>query len=80
MMRSHQIEDSRSVQGLNIELMFGDQKVNVSACVVGKKLKLLCEEFLIRNWLVEHKNEVLLIVERSLGKLKGVEVYEISHR
>ena len=79
-MRSQEIVDARNVQGLNLELMFGDRKVNVSACVVGKRLKLLCEEFLIRNWLSENKDDVLLIVERSLGKLKGVDIYENSHR
>lgn len=79
-MRSQEIVDARNVQGLNLELMFGERKVNVSACVVGKKLKLLCDSFWVRNWLSENKDEVLSIVERSLGKLKGVEIYENSHK
>lgn len=64
-----------SIQGLNLELRFGDHTINVSACVVGKELKILCDEFPIQNWISEHKKEVLAIVAEELPSVRRLQIY-----
>ena len=76
----NQIAESRRVQGLVIQLQCSDGTLlDVASCIVNRRLVLLSDGFRTRNWLGEHKDEIQIIVERSMGKLKGTDVYENSH-
>ncbi len=76
----NQIAESRRVQGVVVQLQCSDGTLlDVASCIVNRRLLLLSDGFMMRNWLSEHKNEIQIIVERSMGKLKGVDVYENTH-
>lgn len=76
----NQIAESRRVQGVVVQLQCSDGTLlDVASCIVNRRLVLLSDGFMTRNWLSEHKNEIQEIVERSMGKLKGTDVYENTH-
>lgn len=80
-MRGQYFESSiKCIQGINLELRFGEHTINVPACVVGKELRVLCSEFPMQNWIIEHKKEILDYVREEVEQVRILKIYADLHK
>ena len=81
-MRGLKSEESKLPTGVLISLNFGEWEHEISGCIIGTTVIFLCGDwcFLLVGWILEHRLEVLNIVQQQRPEVLRIKIYTDSHK